>query len=87
MKRVEAEREMHNKTQIAMEMRRELVNSMRPRNIKALVDLVTETESGLSFHLQKFAVLSETLVANQGQAVLPLSPAKLGPYFLLSYLT
>jgi Rho GTPase-activating protein RGD1 len=78
VKRIEAEREMQNKTQIAMEMRRELVNSMRPRNVKAIVDLITETESGLSFHLQKFAILCETLAAQQGQAVMPFSSGKLG---------
>jgi hypothetical protein len=46
--------------------------------LQNLVELISETESGLSFHLQKFAVLSEALVANQGTAVLPLTPSQLG---------
>ena len=46
--------------------------------IQNLVDLVTETDSALSFHLQKFAVLTETLAANQGTAVLPMNVGRLG---------
>ena len=37
------------------------------------MDLITEADSGLSFHLQKLAVLTETLAVNHGSAVLPLS--------------
>jgi hypothetical protein len=77
-KSLEAERDMQLKQQNASELRRELMNSQRPRNVKNLVDLVTETDSGLSFHLQKFALLTETLAANQGNAVLPLAPGRLG---------
>jgi hypothetical protein len=77
-KSIEAERDMQVKQQAASELRRELMNSQRPRNVKNLVDLVTETDSGLSFHLQKFAILTETLVANQGNAVMPMGPGKLG---------
>jgi hypothetical protein len=80
-KQIEAERDMQIKQQNASELRRELMNSQRPRNVKNLVDLVTETDSGLSFHLQKFAVLTETLAANQGNAVLPLSAGRLGSSF------
>ena len=35
--------------------------------------MITEADSGLSFHLQKFAVLTETLAVNHGSAVLPLN--------------
>lgn len=74
---------------MAADLRRELMNSLRPRNVKVytsldfaliqnLVDLVTETDSALSFHLQKFAVLTETLAANQGTAVLPMQVGRLG---------
>ena len=37
------------------------------------MDLITEADSGLSFHLQKLAVLTETLAVNHGSAVLPLN--------------
>ena len=42
------------------------------------MDLITETDSAISFHLQKFAVLTETLAANHGNAILPIASERLG---------
>ena len=42
------------------------------------MDLVTETDSGLAFHIQKFALLTETLAVNQGNAVLPMGTGRQG---------
>lgn len=45
------------------------------------MDLITETDSALSFHMQKFAFLTETLVAHHGSAVLPLAADRQGTSF------
>ena len=42
------------------------------------MDLISEIESGVSFQLQKLAVLTEILIVNQGHAVMPLTPDKQG---------
>lgn len=48
-----------------------LVSSMRPETVKALRDIVTEVDAGLTLQMQKFAAFNEKLLLGNGVIVYP----------------
>lgn len=57
LKKVQAaDTDYHGKVQIVQSERAELVNRTRPEAVKAIHDLVRETDSGVSLQMQKFGM-------------------------------
>ena len=60
------------KVRAAQASRQELTSSLRPQAVKALHELITECDTGLSFQLAKYATLNEKLLLGSGLCVSPL---------------
>ncbi|KAM0325182.1 hypothetical protein ACHAQA_007721 [Verticillium albo-atrum] len=71
-----ADQDYHGKVQHLQSEKHELVTRTRPDAIRALRDLVTETDSGVTLQMQKFASFNEKLLLSNG---LSISPIKAGP--------
>ena len=57
LKKVQAaDTDYHGKVQVVQTERAELVNRTRPEAVKAIHDLVRETDSGVSMQMQKFGM-------------------------------
>lgn len=69
-----AESEYRQRVNSVQRLRKELMSSLRPQNIKQLKDHILECDSGISLQLQKYATLNETLALNSGFVVCPLKP-------------
>ncbi|KAL9044081.1 MAG: hypothetical protein Q9214_002756 [Letrouitia sp. 1 TL-2023] len=67
-----AESDYSNKVQTTQNQRQELVSVLRPQAVKAIHDLITECDAGLSLQLQKFASFNEKLLLSNGLCVSPL---------------
>jgi hypothetical protein len=67
-----ADADYASKVQAARASRQELINSLRPQAVRALTELATECDSGLTLQLQKFASLNEKLLLGNGLCVSPL---------------
>lgn len=69
-----AEAEYRQRVNTVQRLRKELVSSLRPQNIKQLKDHILECDSGISLQLQKYSTLNETLALNSGFIISPLKP-------------
>ena len=49
-----ADSDYQSKVQLARSQRQELVSTLRPQAVKALLDLISECDAGLTLQLQKF---------------------------------
>ncbi|KAI9819202.1 MAG: hypothetical protein M1827_007358 [Pycnora praestabilis] len=67
-----ADSDYASRVQTTHSQRRELLSTQRPQAVKALQDLISECDSGLTLQLQKFATTSERLLLNNGISVSPL---------------
>ncbi|KAI4165185.1 MAG: hypothetical protein LQ342_001053 [Letrouitia transgressa] len=67
-----AELDYSNKVQTTQNQRQELVSVLRPQAVRAIHDLITECDAGLSLQLQKFASFNEKLLLSDGLCVSPL---------------
>ncbi|TGZ85678.1 RhoGAP-domain-containing protein [Ascodesmis nigricans] len=70
-----ATEDYQNKQQTARALRQELLQSQRPQAVKALQDMISECDSGLAAHLQKYASLIEKMVLANGETISPLPGA------------
>ena len=64
------------KVQAAQAQREELKTTLRPQAVTALRELISESDSGLTLQLQKFASLSEQLLLRNGLCVNPLKSSQ-----------
>ncbi|KAK2758064.1 hypothetical protein FQN54_004471 [Arachnomyces sp. PD_36] len=62
----------------AQSQRQELLNTHRPQAIRALQDLISECDAGLTLQLQKFATFNEKLLVGNGLCVSPLKDSTSG---------
>ncbi|KAF4548483.1 RhoGAP domain-containing protein 2 [Elsinoe fawcettii] len=67
-----ADNDYQEKVQAAKAQRDELIKSMRPRAVKALLDLIRECDSALAMQLQKYATFTEKLLIGNGVLITPL---------------
>ncbi|ERF76826.1 hypothetical protein EPUS_08006 [Endocarpon pusillum Z07020] len=77
-----ADADYASKVQAARASRQELITSLRPQAVRALTELITECDSGLTLQLQKFASLNERLLLGNGLCVSPLKnqPSGIAPH-------
>jgi hypothetical protein len=68
-----ADQDYQAKVQYAQQERQQLLSTHRPQAIKAIQDLVNESDSGLSLQMQKFATFNERLLLGNGLLVSPLN--------------
>ncbi len=68
----QADQDYEERVKQAKSQRESLINSERPRAVKALQDLIRECDSALTLQLQKFATFNEKLLLGNGLAVTPL---------------
>ncbi|KIW03897.1 uncharacterized protein PV09_04740 [Verruconis gallopava] len=68
-----SDKDYQAKVQYARQQRQELLNTTRPQAIKALEDLITECDAGLTLQMQKFATFNERLMLANGLLVSPLN--------------
>ncbi|KAI9754438.1 MAG: SET domain-containing protein 4 [Chaenotheca gracillima] len=73
-----ADTDYANKVQTARSQRRELLSTLRPQAVKALVDLIKECDSALTLQLQKFASFNEKLILSNGICVSPIKAQQPG---------
>lgn len=73
-----ADQDYQAKVQYAQQERQQLLSTHRPQAIKAIQDLVKESDSGLSLQMQKFATFNERLLLGNGLLISPLNDAN-GP--------
>ncbi|KAI8937568.1 hypothetical protein NX059_005283 [Plenodomus lindquistii] len=66
-----ADQDYASKVQTAQASRKELVATLRPQTVAALLDLIKETDAALTMEMQKYASFNEKLVVNNGQVVSP----------------
>ncbi|KAF2856568.1 Rho GTPase-like protein activator [Plenodomus tracheiphilus IPT5] len=66
-----ADQDYASKVQTAQTSRKELVATLRPQTVAALLDLIKETDAALTMEMQKYASFNEKLVVNNGQVVSP----------------
>nr|AAO37759.1 GTPase activating protein [Plenodomus lingam] len=66
-----ADQDYASKVQTAQTYRKELVTTLRPQTVAALLDLIKETDAALTMEMQKYASFNEKLVVNNGQVVSP----------------
>ncbi|KAH9868247.1 hypothetical protein J1614_007319 [Plenodomus biglobosus] len=66
-----ADQDYASKVQTAQTYRKELVATLRPQTVAALLDLIKETDAALTMEMQKYASFNEKLVVNNGQVVSP----------------
>ncbi|KAI4713325.1 hypothetical protein J4E89_002305 [Alternaria sp. Ai002NY15] len=69
-----ADQDYASKVQTAQVSRKELVATLRPQAVSALLDLIKETDAALTMEMQKYASFNEKLVVNNGQVVSPQPP-------------
>ncbi|CAI6335819.1 unnamed protein product [Periconia digitata] len=69
-----ADQDYASKIQTAQASRKELITTLRPQAVAALVDLIKEIDAALTMEMQKFASFNEKLVVNNGQVVSPQAP-------------
>ncbi|KAL8922197.1 MAG: hypothetical protein Q9172_003658 [Xanthocarpia lactea] len=67
-----ADSDYATKVQTAQSQRRELVSTLRPQTVHAILDLINECDAGLTLQLQKYASLNEKLLLGNGLCVSPL---------------
>lgn len=67
-----ADTDYQQKVTQAQKARKDLIEKQRPATAKQLQDLILECDSGLTFQLQKYANLNETLALNRGFIIMPL---------------
>lgn len=67
-----ADTEYAGRVQSAQATRQELVTSLRPQAVRALTELITESDSGLALQFQKFVSLNEKLLLGNGLCISPL---------------
>ncbi|KAF3350951.1 hypothetical protein VD0002_g9499 [Verticillium dahliae] len=67
-----ADQDYHGKVQHLQSEKHELVTRTRPEAIRALRDLVTETDSGVTLQMQKFASFNEKLLLSNGLSISPI---------------
>jgi len=77
-KSTNAEEDWKVKSELARNTRIQLQSTHRPKNISDLRQLVSEIDSTLTFQLQKLALLTEKLVVNHGNTILPLDGTRRG---------
>ncbi|ODQ50564.1 RhoGAP-domain-containing protein [Saitoella complicata NRRL Y-17804] len=73
-----ADREYKEKVRIAHDMREELLHQLRPRLARQFQDLISESDSTMSFQLQKYGFLQEALLLNHGVSISPAEPRQNG---------
>lgn len=73
-----ADQDYQAKVQYAQQERQQLLSTHRPQAIKAIQDLITESDSGLSLQIQKFATFNERLILGNGLLISPLNDSN-GP--------
>jgi hypothetical protein len=69
-----AESEYRQRVYAAEKQRKDLVNQIRPQNVRQLMNHIMECDSGISLQLQKYSTLNEILALNTGFIVSPLKP-------------
>ncbi|KAF5092606.1 hypothetical protein D0Z00_004500 [Geotrichum galactomycetum] len=69
-----AESEYRQRVYTAEKQRKDLVNQIRPQNVRQLMNHIMECDSGISLQLQKYSTLNEILALNSGFIVSPLKP-------------
>ncbi|KAF5112591.1 hypothetical protein DV454_004132 [Geotrichum candidum] len=69
-----AESEYRQRVYTAEKQRKDLVNQIRPQNVRKLMNHIMECDSGISLQLQKYSTLNEILALNSGFIVSPLKP-------------
>ncbi|PNS19672.1 hypothetical protein CAC42_7516 [Sphaceloma murrayae] len=67
-----ADTDYQEKVQAAKSQRDELLKSMRPRAVKAIIELIRECDSALAMQLQKYATFTEKLLIGNGVLITPL---------------
>ncbi|KAE9973089.1 hypothetical protein BLS_003757 [Venturia inaequalis] len=70
-----ADQDYQAKVQYAQQERQQLLAIHRPQAIKAIQDLIKETDTGLSLQMQKFATFNERLLLGNGLLISPLNDA------------
>jgi hypothetical protein len=68
-----ADKDYQAKVQYARQQRQELLSSTRPQAVKAVEDLISECDAGLTLQMQKFATFNERLMLGNGLLVSPLN--------------
>jgi hypothetical protein len=68
-----ADQEYEERVKLAKRYRESLINTERPKAVKALQELIKECDSALTLQLQKFATFNEKLLLGNGLAVTPLT--------------
>lgn len=68
-----ADQDYKEKVRQAQNQREQLIKTDRPKAVKALQELIKESDSALTLQLQKFATFNEKLLLGNGLAVTPLS--------------
>jgi hypothetical protein len=68
-----ADKDYQSKVQYARQTRRELLSTSRPQAVKAVEDLISECDAGLTLQMQKFATFNERLMLGNGLLVSPLN--------------
>ncbi|SMQ56161.1 unnamed protein product [Zymoseptoria tritici ST99CH_3D7] len=68
-----ADADYEEKVRGAKSQREWLLSDMRPKAVRALLELIRESDSALTLQLQKFATFNEKLLLGNGLAVTPLS--------------
>lgn len=66
-----ADQDYASKVQTAQVSRKELLATLRPQAVAALLDLIKEMDAALTMEMQKYASFNEKLVVNNGQVVSP----------------
>ncbi|KAE8395308.1 hypothetical protein BDV23DRAFT_178832 [Aspergillus alliaceus] len=67
-----ADSDYASKVQAAQAARQELVSTHRPQAVHNIQQLISESDSGLTLQLQKFATFNEKLLLGQGLSISPL---------------
>ena len=67
-----ADQDYQGKVQAAQVQRQELTDSLRPQAQKAIQDMITECDAGLSMQLAKYAMINEKLLLGNGLVVSPM---------------
>ncbi|PWW79969.1 RhoGAP-domain-containing protein [Tuber magnatum] len=74
-----ADSEYHSKVQLANTHRHDAINSLRPQTVRALRELITECDAGLTVQLQRFAQFNEKHLLHNGLSVSPIKTADTDP--------
>jgi hypothetical protein len=66
-----ADKDYQAKVQYARQQRQDLLSTTRPQAVKALEDLISECDAGVTLQMQKFATFNERLMLGNGLLVSP----------------